>query len=128
MSAKLRPTATWRIRAWPGPGLPTATSSQRRTSGPPVSYIRVACAMVIVSASPSPSGRRAQRRALRLAVRRKAVRRERFVDVVVELADAADAARLGAVGNVAAELARNAHELLDLLPRAHLGLAVLRPE
>src|SRR5262245_40756223 len=64
----------------------------------------------------------------RLAVRREAVRRQRLVGVLVERADLQDAARFLAVGDLAAALPRNAHELLDLRHRADLGLAVLRPE
>src|SRR3954451_23816794 len=47
MSIKFRPTAVWRIRTSPGPGLPTLTSSHTRTSGPPVLWKRMACVMVI---------------------------------------------------------------------------------
>jgi hypothetical protein len=46
------------------------------------------------------------------------------VDIGVPLADAVDAARLGAVGHLAAEFLRHAHALLDLLRRAH-AVAVL---
>src|SRR4029079_4309339 len=45
MSTKFSPTAVWRMRASPGPGLPTATSSQTKTSGPPVLRTRMACVM-----------------------------------------------------------------------------------
>src|SRR5688572_3835963 len=46
MSMKLTATNLWRTRAWPGPGAPTSTCSNRRTSGPPVSWMRMAWAMV----------------------------------------------------------------------------------
>src|SRR5262245_16454111 len=42
---KLMPTAVWRTRISPGPGSPTSTSSQRSTSGPPVSWKRIALGM-----------------------------------------------------------------------------------
>src|SRR5215472_15433853 len=45
MSMKLRPIAVWRTRASPGPGLPTRTSSQARTSGPPTLWKRMAWVM-----------------------------------------------------------------------------------
>src|SRR5882757_4077355 len=45
MSTKFSPTAVWRIRTSPGPGLPSVTSSQTRTSGPPVLWKRMACVM-----------------------------------------------------------------------------------
>src|SRR5215472_5832353 len=45
MSMKLRPIAVWRTRASPGPGLPTRTSSQARTSGPPALWKRMAWVM-----------------------------------------------------------------------------------
>src|SRR3954454_15119725 len=45
MSTKFSPTAVWRMRASPGPGLPSVTSSQTRTSGPPVLWKRMACVM-----------------------------------------------------------------------------------
>ena len=44
---KLTPTAVCRTRAWPSPGSPTSTSSQRRTSGPPVSWKRMIFAMSV---------------------------------------------------------------------------------
>src|SRR5215469_589658 len=43
MSMKFKPTAVWRTRASPGPGLPTGTSSHLRTSGPPFWWKRMAC-------------------------------------------------------------------------------------
>src|ERR1700710_1576302 len=45
MSTKFSPTAVWRMRASLGPGLPTSTSSQTKTSGPPVLWKRMACVM-----------------------------------------------------------------------------------
>src|SRR5262245_20043203 len=62
---------------------------------------------------------------LRHAVGRKAVLRQRFLDAVVEHVDLADAARFLAGRDLAANLTRDAHELLDLLNRAHLALAIL---
>src|SRR3954452_23545187 len=64
----------------------------------------------------------------RLRVRREAVGGERFLDGVVEDADLADLARFLAAGDLAAELARDADQLLDLPDRAHLARAVLVPE
>src|SRR3989304_5211951 len=49
---KFSPMAVWRIRASPGPGRVTSTSSQRSTSGPPVSWIRIA--LVIASLLDGP--------------------------------------------------------------------------
>src|SRR3990170_3417977 len=43
---KLRPAACCRSRTWPGPGSPTSTGSQRMTSGPPGSWIRIAFGML----------------------------------------------------------------------------------
>src|SRR5215471_16818185 len=51
--------------------------------------------------------------ATRLAVWRETVSRERFLDAVVKHADLADAASLPAARDLAAEFARDAHELLD---------------
>src|SRR5690349_7318768 len=90
VSAKLSPTATWRSRTWPGPGLPTATSSQRRTSGPPAACMRIACA-ICGSLFMGASGHFAQEALLpTLRVGREAVGRQRFLDRVVEDADLAD--------------------------------------
>ncbi len=57
--------------------------------------------------------------AARLAVRRHAVRGERFVGVAVLHADPVDVARLLARRDLAPELARDAHRLLDLADRRH---------
>src|ERR1700745_4337253 len=62
------------------------------------------------------------------AVRREAVLGQRLLDAVVEDVDLANPTRFLAVGDLAAELTRHAHELLDLLDRAHLALAILGPE
>src|SRR5205085_10716766 len=43
---KFTATWLWRTRASPGPGSPTLTSSRCRTSGPPVAWKRMACAML----------------------------------------------------------------------------------
>src|SRR6476646_8284206 len=61
------------------------------------------------------------------AVRRKTVLGQRLLDAVVEDVDLANPARFLAVGDLAAELARKALTLLDLLDSAHLPLAVLGP-
>src|SRR5262245_17500380 len=42
---KFNPIAVLRTRTWPGPGSPTWTSSHRRLSGPPCSWMRTACGM-----------------------------------------------------------------------------------
>src|SRR5687767_8309119 len=42
MSMKLTPTAVWRTRTSPLPGRETSTSSHRRTSAPPVAWMRTA--------------------------------------------------------------------------------------
>src|SRR3546814_9018018 len=57
------------------------------------------------------------------AIWRIAVHGQRFVGVVVELANPADAARFVAVGDFAAEFARDTHQLLDLLDRTRFALA-----
>src|SRR3546814_12788179 len=62
------------------------------------------------------------------AIWRISVHGQRFVGVVVELANPADAARFVAVGDFAAEFARDTHQLLDLLDRTRFALAVLHPE
>src|SRR6478672_13576649 len=46
MSMKLTAMWLWRTRACPGPGSPTEASSRRRTSGPPIWWMRMAWAMV----------------------------------------------------------------------------------
>src|SRR5690349_6165831 len=51
---KLRPMALCATRASPGPGSPTGTSSHCRTSGPPVLWKRIACAMSSTSCWDSP--------------------------------------------------------------------------
>src|SRR5690242_9769942 len=53
------------------------------------------------------------------SIRRPAELRERFVGILVVRADLVDAPGFLAGGNVASELARDAHHLLDLLHRRH---------
>src|SRR3954468_20611537 len=100
----------------------TVTSSQRRTSGPPVSCMRIAYAMV--------TSRSLAQEALlpALGVGGEAVGGQRLFHRVVEHADLADLARFLAVGDFAAELARDAHQLLDLLHGGHLASAGLIPQ
>src|SRR3546814_13450368 len=62
------------------------------------------------------------------AIWRIAVHGQRFVGVVVELANPADAARFVAVGDFAAEFARDTPPLLDLLDRTRFALSVPHPE
>src|SRR6476620_10629383 len=102
--------------------MPTVTSSQRRTSGPPVSCMRIAYAMV--------ASRSLTQEALlpTLGVRGEAVGGQRFFHRVVEHADLANLARFLAVGHVAAKLSGDAHQLLDLLHAGHLGRAGLVPK
>src|SRR5262245_50958516 len=45
MSTKFTPTAVWRTRASPGPGLPIGTGSDTSTSGPPDLWKRIALGM-----------------------------------------------------------------------------------
>src|SRR6187549_2520771 len=74
-----------------------------------------------VSAATGMSGRLAQEALLpALRVGREAVGRQRLLDGVVEDADLADLARFLAGGDFAAEFARDAHQLLDLLDGRHL--------
>src|SRR5271169_1430662 len=89
------------------PGLPAKVSRQKEGSG---------------------SDRPHREAALtRLAVRHHAELGKRFLGRVVLHADLVDVARLGSRGDVAADLARDAHHLLDLLHRAH-ALALAPPD
>src|SRR2546421_1611924 len=107
-----------------------ASPSEMPDSSAPI--VQVSRSTLIESLVGSPlmaSGRFAQV-ALepRPGIGRETVLRQRLLDAVVEHADLADLARLLSGGDLAAEFARQAHQLLDLLHGAHLGLAVLRPE
>src|SRR6478672_2467227 len=84
--------------------------------------------IVGASAATGMSGHLAQEALLpALGVGREAVRRQRLLDGVVEDADLADLARFLARGDLAAELARDANQLLDLLHGRHLFRARLVP-
>src|SRR4051812_3237021 len=110
-----------RSRTCPAPGLPTSTSWYLRTSGPPISSNRTALATASSSKWVSGSGGGLDdAQLLRLRIRRESVRRQRLVGAAVEGADPVDAPRVLGGRDLAPELARHPHQLLNLLDAAHL--------